>query len=112
MTTTPLFKGTYTNEVIRVLEALEQGFYDVELLNSFTDFAKQFNDEEFNNYAKQQWDIMIAYCNDEIERSEAFKKLADMYITDEQYIRVLGKTALYTQLYLESLPDEDDEDEQ
>ena len=112
MTTTTLFKGTYTNEIIRVLEALDEGFYDVELLKSFIGFVEQFNDEEFNNYAKQQWDIMSAYCNDEIERQEAFKQLTDLYGSDEQYIRELGKTTLYTQLYLESLPDEDDEDEQ
>lgn len=112
MTTTALFKGTYTNEVIRILEALEEGPFDGDLLKSFIGFAEQFNDEEFNNYSKQQWDIMSAYCDDKIERQEAFEQLADLYGSDEQYIRLLGKTTLYSQLFVESLPDEDDEDEQ
>ena len=111
MTTTSLFKGTYTNEVIRILETLEEGPFDGDLLKSFIDFAEQFNDEEFNNYSKQQWDIMSAYCDDKIERDEAFELLSDLYGSDEQYIRLLGKTTLYTQLFVESLPDED-EDEQ
>lgn len=112
MTTTALFKGTYTNEVIRVIEALEEGPFDGDFYKSFMDFAKQFNDEEFNNYSEQQWDIMTKYCNDEIERDQAFELLADLYDSDEKYIRLLGKTTLYTQIFIESLPDEDDEDEQ
>lgn len=111
MTTTSLFKGTYTNEIISILEALEEQLFDVDVLKSFMGFAEQFNDEEFNNYSKKQYDITVAYYDDKIERDEAFELFSDLYGSDEQYIRLLGKTALYTKLFAESLPDED-EDEQ